>query len=107
MVGKAVKGSLGPPKREAESHIKQRMVFMCPSEEELEGPFPGGSHCWAGGGAESGVGERGEVSSRGAPPESYNGASGCFYDTRSDRLLESRYFSVKKKINVSRSAVFG
>lgn len=37
---------------------------MCPSEEELEGPFPEGSHCWDRGGAESGVGERGEISSR-------------------------------------------
>lgn len=63
MVGKAVKDSLDPPRREADSHTEQRMVFMCPAEEELEDPFPGGSHCWAGGGEGSGVVGRGEVNS--------------------------------------------
>lgn len=107
MVGKAVKGSLGPPKREAESHIKQRMVFMCPSEEELEGPFPGGSHCWAGSGAESRVGERGEVSSREPLLSRTMAPVDVSMTLEVIDFWNQDISQLKKKINVSRSAVFG
>lgn len=39
MVGRAVRGSLDPLRREADSHTRQGKVLMCPSEEELEVSF--------------------------------------------------------------------
>lgn len=52
MVGRAVRGSLDPLRRAADSHTRQGMVLMCPSEE-LAVSFRG-SHCRAGGGVRVG-----------------------------------------------------
>lgn len=84
MVGRAVRGSLDPLRREADSHTRQGKVLMCPSEEELEDPFQEAVTAGLGvgkSGREDGGGGWGESQLPGAPPRSYNGAHGSYYDT--------------------------